>query len=188
MLAMPGELPTSDEGWAYEFKWDGVRAVVYVDGGRVRALTRNDKDLVTSFPELRQLGEFLGSRSAVLDGEIVAFDDEGRPSFGTLQHRLHLEATATITRPAKEAPATFLAFDLLYLEGRSLLARPYDERRELLEGLALKGAAFATPPSARDTTGADVLASPTSAVSKAWWSSAATRPTCRGAGTASGSR
>src|SRR6202012_2371093 len=96
MLAKPGELPTSDEGWAYEFKWDGVRAIVYVDGGRVRALTRNDKDLVTNFPELRDLGAFLGSRSAILDGEIVAFDDEGRPNFGTLAHRLHVTAKAAI--------------------------------------------------------------------------------------------
>ena len=81
MLALAGELPTRDKEWAYEFKWDGVRAMVYVDGGRVRALTRNDKTLMTTFPELHDIGEFLGSRSAILDGEIVALDKDGRPSF-----------------------------------------------------------------------------------------------------------
>jgi bifunctional non-homologous end joining protein LigD len=157
MLAVAGGLPSSDAGWAYEFKWDGVRAIVYVDGGRVRALTRNDKDLVANFPELRDLGAFLGSRSAILDGEIVAFDDEGRPNFGTLAHRLHVTAKAAITRLAKETPVSFLAFDLLYLEGHSTIALPYDDRRKLLEALGLKGETFATPPSVPDGKGADVL-------------------------------
>jgi bifunctional non-homologous end joining protein LigD len=158
MLALPGVLPTSDEGWAYEFKWDGVRALVYVEGGRVRAFTRNDKDLVESFPELRHIGEFLGSRSAVLDGEIVAFDDEGRPNFGRLQQRLHLGSSSQVTRRAREVPASFLAFDLLYFEGHSCLSLPYDDRRKLLEKLKLSGDTFATPPSIHDRKGADVLA------------------------------
>jgi bifunctional non-homologous end joining protein LigD len=158
MLALAGSLPTNDAGWAYEFKWDGVRAIVYVEGGRVRALSRNDKDLSESFPELRQLGEFLGSRSAVLDGEIVAFDDDGRPSFGLLQQRLHLGSAALIARRAKEVPASFLAFDLLYFEGHSCIGLPYDDRRKLLEKLDLVGDTFATPPSIRDHNGAEVLA------------------------------
>ena len=158
MLAQSGELPSSDDGWAYEFKWDGVRAIVYVDGGRIRALSRNDKDLAFTFPEIREIGEFLGSRSAVLDGEIVTLDDEGRPSFGQLSHRLHLTSKPMITRLARESPATYLAFDLLYLEGRSLLGLTYDERRQALEALNLSGAAFAVPPSVRDVKGADILA------------------------------
>jgi bifunctional non-homologous end joining protein LigD len=158
MLAAPGELPKSDKGWAYEFKWDGVRAIVYVDGGRVRALTRNDKDLVANFPELHDIGAFLGSRSAILDGEIIALDDEGRPSFGKLSHRLHVTAKSAITRLAKESPVSFLAFDLLYLEGHSTLGLPYDDRRSLLEALKLQGDTFATPPSVLDAKGADILA------------------------------
>jgi bifunctional non-homologous end joining protein LigD len=158
MLALAGRLPASDADWAYEFKWDGVRAIVYVEGGRVRAFSRNDKDLTESFPELRQIGEFLGSRSAVLDGEIVAFDEEGRPSFGRLQQRLHLGSPSLVTRRAKEVPASFLAFDLLYFEGHSCMGLPYDDRRKLLEKLKLAGDTFATPPSIHDRVGSEVLA------------------------------
>ncbi|MCU1489155.1 MAG: polymerase LigD, ligase domain protein, partial [Acidimicrobiaceae bacterium] len=158
MLAESGQLPNKDEGWAYEFKWDGVRAIAFVDGGRVRALSRNDKDLTASFPELRGLGEHLGSRAAVLDGEIVALDPSGRPSFGRLQQRLHLGSASEVARRARDFPANYFAFDLLYLEGRSLLSEPYDERRQLLEGLELSGDSFVTPPTFRDRPGADVLA------------------------------
>ena len=157
MLASAGNLPRTDKGWAYEFKWDGVRAVVYVDGGRVRALTRNGKDLVTSFPELRDIGDFLGSRSAILDGEIVALDEQGRPNFGTLARRLHVTSKATVASVAKEVPISFLVFDLLYFDGHSLLALPYDDRRRLLDSLGLQGDSFATPPSVPDGSGVKML-------------------------------
>lgn len=158
MLATPGPLPKKPEGWAFEFKWDGVRAIVYVDGGRVRALSRNGKDLLTSFPELRQLGSFLGSTSAVLDGEIVALDETGRPDFGRLQRRLHVASSSTAAKRAKESPVSFLAFDVLYLVGRSTTELTYDERRRLLEALQLAGDTFATPPSFSDVRGKDLLA------------------------------
>jgi len=74
MLATLGMLPSDDESWAYEFKWDGVRALSYVDGGRIHVASRNGNDLTASFPELRAVGEQLGSRQVVLDGEIVALD------------------------------------------------------------------------------------------------------------------
>jgi bifunctional non-homologous end joining protein LigD len=156
MLALAGELPSRDKEWAYEFKWDGVRAMVYVEGGRVRAVTRNDKSLMTTFPELRDIGEFLGARSAILDGEIVALDKDGRPSFATLAHRLHLTSKTAIDRLAKSSPASFFAFDVLYLEGRSLISAPYDARRATLESLKLQGETFATPPSATDVKGAQI--------------------------------
>ena len=158
MLALAGELPTRDKEWAYEFKWDGVRAMVYVEGGRVRALTRNDKTLMTTFPELRDIGELLGSRSAILDGEIVALDKDDRPSFATLSRRLHLTSKSAIDRLAKSSPVSFFVFDVLYLEGRSLLAAPYDQRRATLESLKLQGKTFATPPSATNVAGAQMAA------------------------------
>ncbi len=158
MLALAGALPKDDTAWAYEFKWDGVRAIVFVEGGRVRATSRNDKDLAGSFPELRSIGEFLGSRSAILDGEIVAFDESGRPSFGRLQHRLHLGSRAEVTKRSHDVAVSYIAFDLLYLDGRSLLALPYDDRRKMLESLHLAADAFATSPSFVDRPGADVLA------------------------------
>jgi bifunctional non-homologous end joining protein LigD len=158
MLATAGALPANDAGWAYEFKWDGVRAITYIDGGRVRAMSRGNKDLTKAFPELRDLGLTLGSRPAVLDGELVAFDDAGRPSFGRLQHRLNVTSAAAITKRANEIAVTYLVFDVLHLDGKSLLESSYDERRSALESLELTGSSFATPPSLRDATGADVLA------------------------------
>lgn len=157
MLAIAGALPASDEGWSYEFKWDGVRAIVFVDGGRVRAVSRNGKELTASFPELRSLGEFLGARSAILDGEIVAFDETGRSDFGRLQQRLHVESKSVIAKREREVPAFFLVFDLLYLEGHLLISQPYDERRRQLESLKLEGDSFATPPAFRDRSGTDVF-------------------------------
>jgi bifunctional non-homologous end joining protein LigD len=157
MLALAGELPSSDKGWAYEFKWDGVRAMVYVEDGRVRALTRNDKSLTSTFPELGDIGLRLGSRSAILDGEIVALDKNNRPSFSTLSRRLHLTSKTAIEKLTHTTPASFFAFDLLYLEGRSLLHLSYDERRAKLESLKLEGETFATPPSITNAPGAQVL-------------------------------
>jgi bifunctional non-homologous end joining protein LigD len=158
MLALAGQLPADEKGWAFEFKWDGVRAVTFVDGGRVRAVSRNDKDFSETFPELRAVGDFLGSRSAILDGEIVAFDDGGRPEFGRLQQRLHLISEGRIKARARDYAATYLIFDLLYLEGRLLLTEPYDERRRLLESLKLSGDTFATPRAYTNEEGTDVFA------------------------------
>jgi bifunctional non-homologous end joining protein LigD len=158
MLAKPGQLPADDRGWAYEFKWDGVRAIVQVDGEGVRAFSRTDKDLATAFPELADLAAAAGSRSLVLDGELVAFDDAGRPSFGRLQHRLNLTSPAMIARRAGEVAASYLIFDLLGLDGRSLIDLAYDERRDLLDRLSLSGPTFATPAAFRDARGSDVLA------------------------------
>src|ERR1700712_5796110 len=90
MLASPGELPSAaeDEQWAYETKWDGARVLAFVDGGRIRLRSRNDLDVTVSYPELAGLGEGLGRRQAVLDGEMVAFGADGRPSFARLQKRM----------------------------------------------------------------------------------------------------
>jgi bifunctional non-homologous end joining protein LigD len=158
MLALAGELPKKDEGWAYEFKWDGVRALVYVDGGRVRAFTRNDKSLLSTFPELRDIGLHLGSRSAILDGEIVALDKDNRPNFSTLSKRLHVTSKTVIEKLRSTIPASFFAFDLLYLDGQSIMDLSYDNRREALESLKLQGETFATPPSITNTTGSKVMA------------------------------
>ncbi|MGZ4639020.1 MAG: non-homologous end-joining DNA ligase [Actinomycetes bacterium] len=146
MLATPGTLPPPDEepNWAFEMKWDGVRAVVYVEPGSVRVMTRNDREVLATYPELRGLAAFFGSRRVVLDGEIVAFDADGRPSFGELQQRMHVQKPTPSL--LDRAPVTYLAFDVLHLDGRSLLAQPYDERRAVLESLDLDDPRWATPP------------------------------------------
>ncbi len=137
MLAVAGTLPRDDDAWAYELKWDGIRAIGYVDGGRIRILSRNGNDLTTSFPEIRALGEQMGSRPAVLDGEIVAFDDQGQPRFQKLQPRIHTADPQKARRLAAEQPVVYVLFDLLYLDGQSLMGQPYAERRRRLEDLGL---------------------------------------------------
>jgi bifunctional non-homologous end joining protein LigD len=139
-------VPRDDDKYGYEFKWDGVRAIVYVSGGRPRVLSRNDRDVTGSYPELRALAESLGSRQAVLDGEIVAFGPDGRPSFEALQARMHVTNAAQVRRLTSSTPVTFLVFDVLHLDGRSLLDEPYDERRRVLESLELSGPSWQTPP------------------------------------------
>lgn len=148
MMATLGELPppAQDDRYGYELKWDGVRAVVYVEGGRVRALTRNDLDVTATYPELRVLGEALGATSVVLDGELVAFDKAGRISFGALQPRMHVQDAARVRRLAAQTPVTYVVFDLLHLDGRDTVDLPYRQRRELLEGLRLSGPHWDTPP------------------------------------------
>ncbi len=146
MLATSGGgLPADDSGWGFEFKWDGVRAIVYVDGGRARAQSRNLLDITASHPELADLAESLGARQVVLDGELVAFDDNGRSDFGLLQQRMKLTGAA-VRRMAQTVPVVYLAFDLLHLDGHSTMHLPYTERRALLESLGLSGPTWQVPP------------------------------------------
>jgi bifunctional non-homologous end joining protein LigD len=127
---------TPDEDWAFEMKWDGIRALAYVEDGQVRLVSRNGNDLTNAYPEVAELGPLLGTRTAVLDGEIVALH-QGRPDFGRLQTRMNLIRAADVERARAQQPVHFLVFDLLEEDGRSLVDRSYDERREaLLELLA----------------------------------------------------
>jgi bifunctional non-homologous end joining protein LigD len=148
MLAVPGALPKAaeDEQWAYEFKWDGVRALARIEGGRLRLHARKGPDITARYPELRVLGEELGSTEVWLDGEIVAFED-GRPSFHALQHRLNIEGERAIRKLAADLPVTYLIFDVLHLQGRSCLDLPYSDRRKLLERLELAGPHWHVSPS-----------------------------------------
>jgi len=157
MLAVAGKLPPDDENWAFEIKWDGVRAILFVEGGRVRAQSRNDLDVTVSFPELADIGQFLGMTTCVIDGEIVALGEDGRPSFSRLQQRMHVSNQREAKRRALSDPVTFVAFDLLYIDGHSLLGKVYDERRDRLESLHLTGETFTTTDSFRDVSGRDIL-------------------------------
>jgi len=147
MLATPGPLPPDDGRWAYEMKWDGMRVLIAVEGGRIRLTSRRGNDVTARYPELRGIGEALGTIEAVLDGEVVALDDEGRPSFEKLQSRMHVAAPAKVRQLVASTPVVVMLFDLLWLEGHSTLELPYAERRRLLERLGLSGPAWQTPPS-----------------------------------------
>lgn len=145
MLATPGTLP-SGAGYAFEFKWDGMRTLVHCSAGRVRLVSRTGKDVTHWFPELAGLAEAVG-QDAVLDGEVVCLDKKGRPDFGLIQTRFNLTRDADVRAAMRGAPADFLAFDLLRLGGKDLMGKPYVERRKLLEGLRLQGDHWSTPPS-----------------------------------------
>ena len=145
MLATAGVLPADDEAWAYEVKWDGVRALVAVDAGRLTVVSRNGNDVTASYPELQGLVRQLGPASVLLDGEVVAMNAEGRTDFGRLQSRMHVGRPAAALQRA--TPVQLLVFDVLHLDGSSLLDRSYDERRTVLEGLGLQGEHWSVPPS-----------------------------------------
>jgi bifunctional non-homologous end joining protein LigD len=144
MLARTGGLPREQTGWAFEIKWDGVRAMAYAEGGRLRLESRNGNDITPRYPELRPLGAALGAREAVLDGEVVAFED-GRPSFQKLQGRMHLTSEHAVRRLAASDPVVYIVFDVVFLDGRSLTALTYEERRAVLLELGLNGPTWQTP-------------------------------------------
>jgi bifunctional non-homologous end joining protein LigD len=145
MLAKLSTLPRDDGKWAVEVKWDGIRAIAYCQPGRVQLQTRNLNDVTVQYPEVRRISRALGAHDAVLDGEIVAFDGHGRPSFERMQQRIHNTDENVIRRRMKTHPVVYVIFDLLYLDGEDLTGEPYTRRRELLEGLELKGDAWQTP-------------------------------------------
>jgi len=159
MLATAGDgLPADDAAWAYEMKWDGVRAIATIRAGDVTLTSRTGRDVTGSYPELTGMAAALGSRDVVLDGEIVAFGDGSWPSFEALQQRMNVTSPAQVRRLAAEVPVTYLAFDLLSADGRTLTDRPYRERRASLDELAFEGPHWQTPPAFIGVPGADVQA------------------------------
>jgi bifunctional non-homologous end joining protein LigD len=146
MLAKPGEVPESDgEEWAYEVKWDGVRVLGYADHGRWSMLSRRLEDVSGRYPELEGIAEALSDHAAILDGEVVALDPEGRPRFQLIQSRMGLTSPTAIEARAKQQPIDYVIFDLLHLDGERVRDLSYVERRELLEGLGLDGLRWRTP-------------------------------------------
>ncbi|HEU5002608.1 MAG TPA: non-homologous end-joining DNA ligase [Actinomycetota bacterium] len=131
MLATLTAQAFDDEAWSFEPKLDGVRALG-VCGETTQLLSRNTADITVAYPELHKVHERLVALDAILDGEIVAME-QGRPSFERLQRRMHVRNEHDIARLSKAIPVSYVVFDLLYLDGRSLVALPFDERRRLLE-------------------------------------------------------
>src|ERR1700761_3801927 len=158
MLAVAGALPRDDEGWAFEMKWDGVRALAHLGGGQLRLASRTGRDITIAYPELAAPGSAAAS-PLLLDGEVVAFDD-GRPSFAQLQQRMHVTSAAQAARLSAPIPVSYLIFDVLQAAGHSLLALPYRQRRDLLEGLDLGSGdgTWQVPPAFTGYAGTDVLA------------------------------
>ena len=147
MLAVTGPRPRDQENWALEMKWDGVRALAYIERGQVRLMSRTERDITVAYPELAGLGPATPHKQLLLDGEIVVFGDEGWPEFEALQPRMHVTSAAQAAMLAGQTPVTYLIFDLLQLDGRPLVDVCYADRRALLDELALTGPYWQTPPS-----------------------------------------
>jgi bifunctional non-homologous end joining protein LigD len=145
MLARAGKLPADDERWGYEIKWDGVRAIAFSEPGRLRFQARSGNDITARYPELARLNRALSSHSAILDGEIVAFGPDGRPSFEALQRRMHVTSESSVRRLAKALPVQYMIFDLLWLDGHSLMSLAYADRRAALAELNLEGERWHAP-------------------------------------------
>jgi bifunctional non-homologous end joining protein LigD len=158
MMATSGTLPADDDGWAYEMKWDGLRALAFVSGGQVRLTSRTARDITFVYPELAGLAAAVGADQTVLDGEIVAFGSGSWPDFEALQQRMNISMAAQARVLAAQVPVSYLAFDVLWLDGRPLLDEPYARRRGLLESLGLDGSRWQVPPSFVGESGADIQA------------------------------
>jgi bifunctional non-homologous end joining protein LigD len=155
MLATAVHVLPRGDGWAYEFKWDGVRALIDVSARGVRLFSRRGNEITTAYPEL--VAMLRGAGDAMLDGEIVAFVD-GRPSFEALQTRMHVRAGAEARRLAEITPVTFVAFDLLRRDGAALLSSPYAQRRAALEAWALDHPGGTLSPSFDDGAATEAAA------------------------------
>ena len=154
MLATAGPVP-GGPGWAFEFAWDGVRALADVHSDRVRLVGGTERGLAAGYPELDVLPDLVRQRRMLLDGTIVALDAFGRPSRSRLKRRM------TGQRPSagvlRRVPVAYYVFDLLRLDDRSTLQLPYQRRRQLLEELDLTGGPVVLPPSFTNTDGQAVL-------------------------------
>ena len=155
MLTGGTRLPVDPAGWAVEPKWDGIRAVVSVDEGRVKLISRNGNDVSGAYPELAQPPPSLVGRSVVLDAEIVAIDPAGHADFGLLQRRMHVRSPPP--QLVADVPIALVLFDVLWLDGTSLTGLPYRARRQALDDLDVAEAPWMTSPVLDLEVGPDLL-------------------------------
>ncbi len=128
MLTLKEEKPFTDREWIFEVKWDGTRALCFYDDGKIKLQNRRLYDITYRYPDVRVAAK---AKQAIFDGEVVIMW-EGRPSFEKLQRREHLASAEDIARIAKTLPATYVAFDILYVDGKDLTAKPLTERKKVL--------------------------------------------------------
>ncbi len=155
MLAGATGMPRDPTGWIFEPKWDGVRGIGRGWPGGITITSRLGNDVTAGYPELAALASGFGDHAAVLDGEIVAFDDRGRPSFERLQRRMHVRNPGRALMA--EVPVLYVLFDLLWLDGELLTGEPFVERRRRLKSLALKGPNWQLSPQVQDVPNDDML-------------------------------
>ncbi len=133
MLATPTDKAFDNPDWLFEIKWDGYRAIAFVEDWRVRLMSRTQNDLTAQFSELGSLPQFVKAQRAILDGEIVALDEEGRPSFSLMQQRTGFRSGKRRMPRREGVPVVYYAFDLLYLDGLDLRRVALEQRKQLLQ-------------------------------------------------------
>jgi bifunctional non-homologous end joining protein LigD len=132
MLATSVEKPFDDPEWLFEIKWDGYRAVSFIQEGKVRLVSRNQNDLTGEFPELHELSKSIKAKGAVLDGEIVALDEQGRASFSLMQQRTGIRKGGRRAGARRELQVVYYIFDLIYLDGYDLRRVALEQRKQVL--------------------------------------------------------
>ncbi len=145
MRATTGSMPTDDTGWAYEIKWDGMRAIAFCDRGTLRLTSSNGIDATVRFPELAPLATSLAANRVILDGEIITFAPDGRPDFGLLQRRMHLSNAVAAAEGAATQPVAYVVFDILWLDGHDVTSLTYLDRKQLLRRLVEPGPTWSVP-------------------------------------------
>jgi bifunctional non-homologous end joining protein LigD len=139
MLATSVDEPFDGPEWLFEIKWDGYRAVAFIENGNLRLVSRNQNDLTARYPELKDMPTFIKAKNAILDGEVVALDEEGRASFSLMQQRTGFRPGGHRAAAKSEVPVLYYAFDLLYLDGYDWRRVPLEQRKKKLALLLISG-------------------------------------------------
>jgi bifunctional non-homologous end joining protein LigD len=139
MLAESIEKPFDGAEWLFEIKWDGYRAIAFIEGGKVRLVSRNQNDLTPRYPELKDMAGLIHAKTAILDGEVVALDEEGKASFSLMQQRTGFRPGGKRSAGNAGVPVLYYAFDLLYLDGYDWRRVPLGERKRKLESVLVTG-------------------------------------------------
>jgi bifunctional non-homologous end joining protein LigD len=139
MLATSIAEPFDGPEWLFEIKWDGYRAVAFIDAGKVRLVSRNQNELTHRYPELKDLPKLVKAKNAILDGEVVALDDQGRSSFSLMQQRTGFRPGGRRAVSNADVPVLYYAFDLLYLDGDDWRRVPLEDRKKKLASILVTG-------------------------------------------------
>jgi len=139
MLAESADQAFDDPDWLFEIKWDGYRAIAFIENGKARLVSRNQNDLTPRYPELKDLARLIKAKTAILDGEVVALDEDGRASFSLMQQRTGFRAGGRKRVANADVPVLYYAFDLLYLDGYDWRRVPLEERKRKLTSLLVTG-------------------------------------------------
>ncbi len=142
MLAESVDAPFDGDDWLFEIKWDGYRAITFIENGKARLMSRNQNDLTPRYPELKDLPQFIQAKNAILDGEVVALDEEGRASFSLMQQRTGFRPGGRRGTANADVPVLYYAFDLLYLDGYDWRRVPLEERKRRLASVLIPGNAL----------------------------------------------